>query len=85
MFNIFLKTALGPNVNLNRVTVFDPVLFTQSQQQKEMQERYAGCFSQQLEKRIIFHPEMRHSRPGEEGKFIHFVDEIENQINGLFF
>ena len=52
----FLKAAVGPNRNLNRITVFDPVMFTQSDAKVSMQHRYESCFSPQLRNRIEFLP-----------------------------
>jgi len=67
----FLKTALGPNLDLNRIHVFDPVLYRNDATSQEMKERYAACFSPQLQNRIVF----RHQQRGniEKGTFEHFV------------
>jgi len=77
----FLKSALGPNVNLNAIYVFDPVLFSDNEASKEMINRYASCFSPQLKSRIIFNPE-----GGEKsrGSFSHFVRVILNKPGILF-
>ena len=50
----FLKAALGPNMDLNKITVFDPVLYSNSPENKEMRNRYQDCFAPQLHKRINF-------------------------------
>lgn len=57
----FLKTALGPNENVNRIYVYDPVLFPDETPESkkacaDMKERYAACFSNQLQKLICFQP-----------------------------
>lgn len=54
----FLKAALGPNLNLNKITVFDPVLHTESPEGEGMRMRYQECFSPQLHERIEFHPKI---------------------------
>jgi hypothetical protein len=52
----FLKAALGPNLDLNKLTVFDPVLHTKSEAGDQMRHRYESCFSPQLRGRIDFSP-----------------------------
>jgi hypothetical protein len=52
----FLKAALGPNLNLNKLVVFDPVLHTKSESCDQMKHRYESCFSPQLRGRIEFSP-----------------------------
>lgn len=71
----FLKTALGPNRDLNRIYVFDPVLFRDDSTSKEMMDRYANCFSPQLQDRIVFRPVI-HSDDYKEGTFKHFVNDL---------
>lgn len=75
----FLKTALGPNLNLNRIYVFDPVLYRDDSTSKEMKGRYADCFSPQLkDNRIIFNPG-RVGDPNTTGKFGHFVQALSER------
>jgi len=50
----FLKAALGPNMDLNKIFVFDPVLYGNSQENKDMRSRYQECFASQLHNRIYF-------------------------------
>jgi len=71
----FLKTALGPNLNLNRIYVFDPVLFKDDTKSKEMMDRYANCFSPQLQNRIVFRPG-RLVDKSNDGTFKHFVNDL---------
>jgi hypothetical protein len=54
----FLKAGVGPNVDLNRIFVFDPILFSEKKREDAdaMKERYASCFSTQLRRRIDFNP-----------------------------
>jgi SIR2-like domain len=50
----FLKAAFGPNMDLNKVFVFDPALYSGSDENKDMRKRYQECFASQLHKRIYF-------------------------------
>jgi len=75
----FLKTALGPNLNLNRIYVFDPVLFRDDSTSEEMMDRYANCFSPQLQDRIVFrHRNVRDNV--RDGTFEHFVWALGKEI-----
>ncbi|HKT68402.1 MAG TPA: hypothetical protein VJP83_03145, partial [Terriglobales bacterium] len=53
----FLKSALGPNGDLNRIFVFDPAMYSDGESAKEMKSRYQDCFSPQLKSRIHFKPD----------------------------
>jgi len=44
----FIKAGIGPNVNLNKIIVFNPTLFTSGKENDEMRERFGNCFSPQL-------------------------------------
>jgi len=72
----FLKTALGPNINLNKIFVFDPVLFKKDETASDMEDRFACCFSPQLKNRIIFRPYFYTLRESNDGTFEHFVKTI---------
>lgn len=61
-FQYFLRTALGRARDLDRIVVFDPVLFTKTKEGEEMQERYEACLSEPFRKRIEFCPELLKSR-----------------------
>jgi hypothetical protein len=50
----FLKSAIGPNSGLQKIIVFDPVLFKENEKNSEMRQRYKECFSPQFSSRIIF-------------------------------
>ena len=70
----FLKAALGPNVNLNRIFVFDPVLFSDGESNNLMRARYEACFSPQLRSRIVFNPSGAGMAPSKSrGTAEHFV------------
>jgi hypothetical protein len=81
----FLKAALGPNRDLNKITVFDPELFKNSEKSREMEERYGGCFSAQLKNQIYFRPQYMESKYIKPGTFAHFVETISNTPEELFF
>ena len=92
----FIKTALGPNKDLNRIFVFDPVLFQDDQRANTMIERYESCFSPQLQSRIVFKPSTSWRSPSGEfptqkdytreqgGKFRHFVEMLKTEDGILF-
>lgn len=81
--NYFLKTALGPNVNLNKIFIFNPTLFESSKENELMRERYANCFAPQLHNRIVFEPKNTFDGKGG-GSFKHFVRLINSQ-DAIFF
>jgi len=81
----FLKAALGPNLNLNNIFVFDPILYTDSPARKAMMDRYKSCFTENLINRIIFNPDSRNIRTTQYGTTKHFVDLLENNKAGLIF
>ena len=84
----FLKSALGPNLNLNKIFVFDPVLFNDGPLSEAMRERYACCFSPQLQNRIIFRPEVPKKLSDTvcyKGTFNHFVHSMVFYDKLIFF
>lgn len=81
----FLKAALGPNVNLNRIFVFDPALHCQGKGADEMEARYADCFSPQLRNRITFRPPKAEKKHFVAGTTEHFVDTLATQPEYLVF
>lgn len=52
----FLKAGVGPNRNLSKIVVFDPLLFSDLPGSDAMKARYGSCFSPQLRDRIDFRP-----------------------------
>ena len=54
--NIFLRAGVGPNIDLNKIFVFNPVLYEDNEENKMMRERFGNCFSPQLKTRINFNP-----------------------------
>jgi hypothetical protein len=82
----FLKSAVGPNSSLQRIIVFDPVLFKDGKESEEMKQRYLECFSPQFTGRITFRPTSAVSVGGKRaGTFQHFVQTLQSGPKGLFF
>lgn len=80
----FLKAALGPNLDLNKLIVFDPVLHSASSACAEMKHRYESCFSPQLRGRIVFEPLV--DRPSiVQGTTDAFVATLESAPETLLF
>ena len=54
----FLKAALGPNQNLNKVFVFDPCLFLPERKSDgdALKQRYSSNFASPIQKRIDYSP-----------------------------
>lgn len=69
----FLKAALGPNQDLNKIFVFDPVLFRSDKgdEAKALKKRYSSNFSESIQHRISFDPGK--SQEGKGGTFEHLV------------
>lgn len=82
----FLKAAVGPNSNLQKIIVFDPALFHNDEGNEQMRKRYRECFSPQFQDQIIFEPELEPMLgPSQSGKFSHFVEMLKKSRNDLFF
>ena len=87
----FLKAALGPNDQLDRIVVFDPVLGNDDEASRKMRKRYATCFASHLQSRIVFEPpEVGGFRRGSidhglYGSTRHFVRLLANQPDQLLF
>lgn len=87
----FLKSAVGPNSNLQKITVFDPVLFKNSDETKDMERRYQDCFSDHFSNGYIEFrpphmgfPHNKQELPGfrkEAGTFGHFVSCLNHDNN----
>lgn len=78
----FLKAALGPNLDLNRLIVFDPVLFTSTSGSTQMQQRYENCFSPQLRSRINFTPSVNPPSllQGSAEAFVRMLEEAPEKL-----
>lgn len=82
----FLKAALGPNTNLNKIFVFDPVLFQENKARDEMMNRYKSCFAENFIDRIVFQPDSSNiHKTNQLGTTRHFVELLENNQGGLLF
>lgn len=73
----FLRAGVGPNLNLNKIIVHNPALYRNGTENDLMRERFANCFSPQLQSRIDFNP-VDFSDQSLNGKFAGFVDGIDN-------
>jgi hypothetical protein len=78
----FLKAALGPNQDLDRIFVFDPVLFRDDESSAALRNRYASIFSEPLQRRIEFTP---HIFEGYQGTADHLWSFIEKRPEMLLF
>ena len=88
----FFKSGVGPNTDLNKISIFNPTLFQDNADRMEMEQRYIKCFSPQMVKRIEFRPvEKKSLLKFEEnvenyfGRFAHFVSIINDQNYNIFF
>ncbi|MEJ1353722.1 MAG: SIR2 family protein [Candidatus Sedimenticola sp. (ex Thyasira tokunagai)] len=82
----FLKAALGPNQELNRITVFDPTLWNDDSHSKEMRERYESCLAEQQRTRIQFNPPYRSERDAKiAGTAKHFIKVLSGNPNEIMF
>lgn len=87
----FLRSGFGPNTNLNKISVFDPVLWTDSQANNDMRGRFSSIFSQQIRNRIEFNPKpyLELSENPKSGTMAHFVHQLfdvtNNGYKGLLF
>jgi hypothetical protein len=80
----FLKAALGPNLNLNKIFVFDPILFGNNEHGEAMKRRYEACFAPQLRPRIEFQPEtsstLNNAKPGTADHFIQLLHKNQGEL-----
>jgi hypothetical protein len=83
----FLKSAIGPNSDLQKIMVFDPVLFKDNERNSEMRQRYKECFSPQFSSRINFNPTSMYTngKGPEDGCFSHFVHSLRYKSKQLLF
>ncbi len=83
----FLKAALGPNRDLDRIHVFDPILFQEERadEANTLKTRYAGNFSEPLRKRIHFQPPIMERSRGAAGTFNHLVWLLHKHPQTLLF
>ena len=79
----FIKAALGPNMDLNKISVYDPVLYENNNNGEEMRRRYQDCFSQQLHSRIVFRPcleKLDGEIDGSAEQFVRMLGDSSQQI-----
>lgn len=75
----FFKSAFGPNSELRKIVVFDPVLHRDSPQAAEMKGRYLTCFSEQVGSLIEFQPPVTIAgvQPGTTDHFVYHLQDNE--------
>ena len=73
-FQFFLKSALGPNNDFNRIFVYNPALFDDNGK-SEIKKRYEDCFPEQLRSRIEFYPHFNKVKPGSFQNFVQNLSE----------
>jgi len=78
-FQFFLKTALGPNRDFNKIFIYNPALF-QINGETEIKKRYEDCFPEQLRRYIEFFPKSSTATPG---SFKNFVQNLTT--DGFFY
>lgn len=82
----FLKAALGPNMDLNKISVFDPVLYSSEPGNKEIRSRYEECFAPQLHNRINFNMDGNPiGKPESFGTAEQFVNALDRCPERIFF
>jgi len=80
----FLKAALGPNLDLDRISLLDPVLYEDSERARDMEDRYCSCFSSQIQRRLFFRPSER-DHYADEGKLPHLLMLLEHEPESILF
>ncbi len=81
----FLKAALGPNRDLNKIFVFDPELHKAEPKGEALKKRYSECFSSQFRQSIEFEPKARTEFNRQKGTFDHMVNMITHSPDHLLF
>lgn len=81
----FLKAALGPNQDLNKLFVFDPVLFRSDKgdEAKALKRRYSSNFSESIQHRISFEPPL--APEGKGGTFHHLASLVKSHPFEILF
>jgi len=80
----FLKAALGPNRDLNRISFFDPMFWQDGAESSDMEQRYRACFSPQVQKRLLFRPRYV-GDPDGQGTLSHFLSVLASQPELILF
>ena len=81
----FLKAGLGPNLELDRVFVFNPVLFGEDEYAKQMEQRYLACFSSNFRNRVVLRPKVPNHFGERLGTFRHFLSLLETDPSAILF
>jgi len=90
----FFKAAFGPNKGLNKITVFDPVLWKNNDETERMKQRFKNCFSDEVYKRIEFNPKIPESKsrkrvlavkPVDPGTTRYFIELVNSYPQNIFY
>ncbi|HNC22628.1 MAG TPA: SIR2 family protein [Opitutaceae bacterium] len=83
----FMKSALGPNLLLNKIFVYNPAVAEMAPAAAEARQRYETCFSAQLRSRIDFSPPsaLRHSTAPLPRTTVDFVRTIASEPRSILF
>jgi len=81
-FQFFLKAALGPNKDFDKLIIYNPEIFSDLKN-CDLKKRYINCFPEQLQERIEFPTPMNNSN-NLPGSFKHFVLDLHYKKD-LFF
>jgi hypothetical protein len=79
----FLKSAVGPNSDLQRVVVYNPDLFKETNEAAEMEQRYRDCFAAPFSRRIVFRP--HYGEWPAPGTLDHFLASLEAHYESPLF
>ena len=81
----FLRAGIGPNVNLNKIIVYNPVLFKSTSENDAMKTRFASCFSPQLQSRIEFNPRTEIYHDPYDGNQVTFDKNLAGTLRHFIF
>ncbi len=80
----FIKSSIGPNKNINKIIVFDPVFYKKNDDANKMKDRFKSCFSPQFHDRIYFNS-FTHTEDIGFGTYAQFVNELEKNTEEILF
>ncbi len=78
----FLKAGLGPNRDINKIFVYNPILHLEEKEGMEMRDRYQSCFAEQMRNRIIF---QHRNISGGAGTLSAFIGALSNSPSEVLF
>lgn len=82
----FLKAAIGGNQDLMKITVFDPILHTDTPGNEALRNRYRACFSSHFQRRVDFDFDFTDCTGyPDAGTWQHFTNTIHHYPDKLLF